>query len=57
MAKRFISDLPYSEELMTDGSRRIRRGDQCYVLHPSRGSQLFPGDDQAIRAAGTVAPC
>jgi hypothetical protein len=57
MANRLRGDLPYSEEPLADGSRRIRQGGHCYVLHPSRASQLFSGNDQAGRAAGTVEPC
>jgi hypothetical protein len=45
------------EESLGDGRRRIRQGDRCVIVTPSRATQLFPFNDSAARAPAMVSPC
>ena len=46
-----------AEELLADGTRRIRDGGHCWLLHPSRAAGLFPFEGAAVRAPGTAEAC
>ena len=55
MARTF--DTVVAEEDLGDGRRRLRRGDRCAVVTPSRVSQLMPLDDAAARTPSLVGAC
>lgn len=46
-----------SEEVLADGTRRLRDGGRCYLVHPSRTATLFPFEPSAQRAPKTVESC
>jgi len=55
MARAF--DTQVTEEPMEDGRRRIRRGDDCIIVAPSRVAQLMPFNDAATRSPSLVSAC
>jgi hypothetical protein len=58
MATTLGSDPTLVEEsLGQDGRRRLRRGNDCVVVTPSRIAQLRPFDEAAARTPSLVAAC
>ena len=55
LARRF--DTQVTEEPMEDGRRRIRRGDDCIIVAPSRTAQLMPFNEAAARTPSLVSAC
>lgn len=50
-------DNTVTEELLPDGSVRIRRGNDCFIARPTRGSQLDPFSEHAKTAPRSVSSC
>lgn len=50
-------DTTVTEELLPDGSVRIRRGNDCFIARPTRGSQLDPFSEHAKTAPRSVGSC
>ena len=50
-------DNTVTEVLLPDGSVRIRRGNDCFIARPTRGSQLDPFSEHAKTAPRSVGSC
>ena len=50
-------DTRVIEEDLGDGRRRIRQGDKCVIVQPSRIGQLMPFNDAAARSPSLVGAC
>jgi hypothetical protein len=50
-------DTRVIEEDLGDGRRRLRRGDDCVIVKPSRIGQLMPFNEAAARTPALVGAC
>lgn len=51
------ADGPITEEALSDGSRRFRRGSRCVVIHPSQTQRLDPFHSSFSPKPGVVDSC
>lgn len=56
-ARSLGSDTTVREERLGDGSLKIRRGNECVRLTPSRNADVDPMDDRSERMPATASGC
>ena len=57
MAATLGTDDRTTEENLGGGRRRIRRGNDCVIVSPSRVGELMPFNDAAVRSPSLISKC